>query len=519
MAGEISMGRSSVALLALGLVALGSGCGAGASEGGGTTTCSGGIACTPSSTPLPCKTYRTACASSTGQSACEAVSNLADGTPCGANVYCASGMCTPVSVPTNVPLMRAMHMGGNWGGNIDGMKNLPDAYIQSLLADNIDWIGIYLPIFNTSISDPTVRIRYRPATDTNYANMYSFDDAELAAAVTRFKQNGIHVYWSLTFIQPEPGDHSGTCNTSQYAVDHHLFGDPTTPLPGASAWEGNCVNPAYWWWSPAHPDHAANVARFWSTYTDVAVKYARMAQQLGVEMFSLGAESDRLFRTRPSARFPSDFRSELSRLVAAVRAEYQGLVTYSQQSFVHLPHPEWWGLDTPATEYLFSDLGLDVIGISGYYSLTTAPVNRVWSVNEFETGWASVFDQYLVPLQARNPHTAIVFTDTGSADVINAPFSPLMGSGDPFVFMDVNGDGIDDGREQQQNFYQGLLNANASRGYLLRGLFFAWKDIEPDQYVAAWNDTHRSISINRKPAEETVKRVYGAWKSLRLADR
>lgn len=419
----------------------------------------------------------------------------------------------PVVVPTTLPVMRAMHTGGNWGGGIDGYKALPDAYIANLAGDNIDWVGIYVPIFSGSLSDPTVSVRYRPQGDADYAHMYSFDDADLAAAVTKYKENGFHVFLCLTFIHPEAGDHSSTCNTSSYVVDHHLLGDSSYPLIGAAAWEGRCVDGSHWWWRPSHPDHSANVARFWDTYTDVAVKYARMAQQLGVDMYGVGAESDRLFRTRSSARFPIHFKAELTRMVSAVRAEYSGLLTYSQQSFVYLDHPEWWGLDTTASEWLAEDLGLDVIGLSGYYSLTSEIPTRVWSVPEFEAGWARVFDSYLLKLQRRNPGTPIVFTDTGSADVVAAPWSTLHGSGDPFVFTDADGNGIDDGREQQRNLIQGLLNVNDRYDHLVRGMFFAWMDIDTDPYVAEWNATHRSISLHLRPAEEAIRDTYARWKT------
>ena len=40
------------------------------------------------------------------------------------------------------------------------------------------------------------------------------------------------------------------------------------------------------------------VREFWNTYTEQAVHFARIAQEEGVRMYSLGTETDRLFRTR-----------------------------------------------------------------------------------------------------------------------------------------------------------------------------------------------------------------------------
>lgn len=410
--------------------------------------------------------------------------------------------------------MRAMSIGGNWGGNVDGFKNIPDAFIQSLLADNVNWVGIKLPIISDSISDPTVKIKYRPTNEVNYSNFYSFDDIDLINAVTKLKQNGIKVYLSLVIMQPS-SDQSTTCNTAQYGVDSHLFGDTEVPnIKNSSAWGYECINPLFWWWSPSHPNHAANVAQFWASYTQAAVKYAKMSQQLGVDMFAIGEETERLFRTRSSGRFLNHYKIELMQMVAAVRAEYKGLLTYSQSSFVYLPHPEWWGYETGASSSLFKDLMLDVVGISGYYSLVGSPVNRVYSVSELMSGWTYVFNNYLLPLQADNPGIPVIFTDTGSVDTVDAPHMSLSQSSAPYVFSDLNNNGIDDGREQQANMFQAFLNVNKSFNYLLRGTVFAWSLIDTDPSTAEWYQTHRDIQIHGKPAELVIRNVYADWKNV-----
>jgi hypothetical protein len=413
---------------------------------------------------------------------------------------------------TTTPPMRALAVEGNWGGNIDGIKNVPDAYIQRLHDDNVNWIRIDLPIFDESISDPTVKITYRPASDTGFARMYSFNDDDLINAVTKFRNQGINVYFSLVLMQSQV-NRSSTCNTAQYPVDPHLFGDPALPTAQNSAgFEYQCVNSSLWWWSPSHPSYAANTATFWATYTQVAVKYAKMAQQLGVGMFGLGAESERLFRTRSSTRFPIHFKDELSQMVAAVRAEYTGLVTYDQLSSVYGDHPEWWGFDYAASSFLFQDLGLDVVGLGAYPVFGyTSPVTSVLSVAELEVGWTSIFQKIVVPLQARNPNTPIVFTDTGVSDSVNAPFMLLAQAGAPYVFSDANGNGIDDGMEQQANIYQALFNVNKAFNYLVRGINFFGNIIEANAFVAAANDSTRNSEIRGKPAEQVIRNVYGEW--------
>lgn len=407
--------------------------------------------------------------------------------------------------------LRGMSIGGNWGGNIDGIKSVPDEFVAQLVTDNVGWVGIKQPIFIVSSTDPTVQVVTRPPGDTNYANMYSFDDADLAAAIADFKAHGLHVYLSLVPIQPS-GDPSTTCGTARYVPDPHVWGDPAVPsATNSSAWGYGCIDASTWWWSPTHPQHAGNVAAFWSSYTDVAVRYATFAQEHGVELFALGEETDRLFRTRSSARFPESFAPQLTRLVSAVRAVYGGRLTYGQQSFVNLAHPEWWGLDTAASASLFSDLGLDVVGISAAFTLSTEPVTTVWSVPQFEAAWATVFDSFVVPLQARNPTIPIIFSDFACANTVQAPRAPLQQSGEAFVRSDGNGNGEDDGMEQQSNFFTGFLNANASYGHLVRGVVFAWSQIDTAPGMVEYDQTHRGIQIMGKPAEDAIRAAYADW--------
>jgi len=413
-----------------------------------------------------------------------------------------------------LPLMRMVSMEGNWGGNINAIKNLPDAYVQRLKDDHVNWLYISLPIFNTPIVDPRVRIIYRPPTDSNYANMYSFDDQDLANAVNKLRKNGINVFFSIMFM-PAYADLSVGCNTAQYSVDSHLFGDPQPPSAKyGSAFGFECVDPELWWWNPSHPRHASNVATFWATYTDVAIKYARLAQQLGVGALALGEETDRLFRTRSSARFVNNFRDELARMVASVRAEYTGLVTYAQNGAVYTEHPEWWGYDTAAAAPLFKDLNLDVVGISAYYTLDTQAVSRVYSVPELEDRWRSVMDKYVVPVQTMNPGIPIVFTSVGTIDSVNTLLNPLSDSGAPYEFTDSNGDGVDDGMEQQRNYYQALVNVNKARNYPVRGLDFWGFSIDTDPSIAAYNDAHRTSELHGKPAEQVISATYAEWELI-----
>jgi hypothetical protein len=416
----------------------------------------------------------------------------------------------PVPVST-APVLRAIHMHGNWGGNVSGVKNVPEWWLTRLADDHVNWVGIYVSVFNESISDPTVKVTYQPDPAVlDYSRPYTFDDADLSSLVRTLRSRGIEVYLSLILMYPAPGSQAATCGTASYWVDSHLLGDPDPALPPGGPYESRCVAPALWWWNPDHPAHAANVATFWSTYTQVAVKYAALAEQLGVKMYALGSETDRLFRTQPSARFPNHFRTELASMVSAVRARYSGVVTYDQLSFVYRDHPEWWGLDYAASEPLFRDLGLDVVNLSGYFDLASGPVSSVWSVADFDDAWERAFTKYLVPLQERHPGVPIVFGESGWSDAVNVPQNPVE-FGAPYVFADANGNGVDDGMEQQRNMYQGFFDVNERHGRLVRGGFWINAMIEDDPYTQAFTATHRTNHIPGTPAEVVIRDAYARW--------
>ena len=80
------------------------------------------------------------------------------------------------------------------------------------------------------------------------------------------------------------------------------------------------IQPEFWPWRPEHLDHPRFVAEFWETYTRQAVHVAAIAEAEGVRMFSLGTETDRLFRTRAGGYFVNDFGPQLRSMVDRVRA-------------------------------------------------------------------------------------------------------------------------------------------------------------------------------------------------------
>jgi len=390
-----------------------------------------------------------------------------------------------------------MHFTGNWGGNRDGIKTLPEEYFSFLAANHIAWLGISVAIFNRAMADPTVRIRYRPTNVTTQSStIYTFDDNDLVSFIDRLRARGIHVYLTLAFEQDPPD--SSQCGTNQYWVPRWVFGEPDLTGPSQN---DNCLNPAFWWWNPTHLNYTINVATFWKSYTEIAVKYAAMAQQHGVDIFSLGTETDRLFRTRTAGRWPNNFINQLLDMVRQVKAVYAGIVTYDQLYEIQT-NTNFFADNNK----LFHDLALDVIGVSAYFPLVATPPTGVLSVSELETAWQKVFDSYLMPLQSANPSVPILFLECGYTDVISAPAFPTSNEWTVRTFLDTNGNGIDDGYEQQANIYQAFLNVNRRSNNLVLGAFF-WGNGIFTNFPA--QTTYINTGVYRKPSEQVIRQAYG----------
>ena len=162
------------------------------------------------------------------------------------------------------------------------------------------------------------------------------------------------------------------------------------------------------------------MAEFWETYTDQAVHFARIAEEEGVRMFSLGTEVERLFRTRSGGYWPNHFRDELEAMVRRVREVYSGMLTYDMH-YSALTASDFFG---PGSENLWQDLGLDVVGVSAWFPLVEHEPSRVLSVEELQDYYEDIFEEYLVPLAQRNGDRPVVFLEFGATDNVGSPANP-----------------------------------------------------------------------------------------------
>ena len=403
------------------------------------------------------------------------------------------------ALPLDRP-MRAVHVGGNWGDNRltveawaeDTSKPLvPSDYVAVLQDLRVNWIGLSVALHYEDSMDSTVERVYSTGV-----RIPTFSDRALRQYIREFKQRGFDVYLTLAFESFE-------AEQAARPVSRGQLGRPAVPDYGPM------IRREDWPWLPNHADHTRFVREFWSTYTDQAVHYAKLAREEGVGMYSLGTETDSLFRSRSGGDYwVNDFGDELRTMVESVRAEYDGLLTYTMLYLATIG--DWFD---PGSKYLWEDLDLDVVGVSGYYPLAESPLDTVMSVEMLQQSYNRIFRDHLLPLAAENMGRRLVFTEYGAIDTVEAPSNPgdYGRQGERFEFSDSNGNGVDDGRETQANIYRALFRTMDRYPGTIHGTFFWDTAIASNGlWRSFWADA-RSFNIRGKPASEVVQRQYACY--------
>ena len=387
--------------------------------------------------------------------------------------------------------LRSVHLGGKYATNAEvgdawlaaGATGeiVPPDFLDWLESLHVGWVGLPIVMWVDGVQDSTLEPVYDKA---DLFGIRTWTDAELRQITADIRSRGMEMYWALTIDV-----------RSETEPPRWLFGEPDP--------EG-IIAPEAWPWSPAHPDHERFVAEFWQTYTEGAVHFARLAEEAGVGLYGLGTETDRLFRTRSGGRWTTDFGTELKAMVSRVRNVYSGFLSYDMY-YDALVSTDFY----EPLSHLWSDLGLDVVGVSAYFPLLDSEPATPISAEAARAVYDRIFRENLAPLAARNPGKPIVFLEYGLPDVLSAPADPGLPVFRDFVFSDANGNGVDDGYESQANVYRALFETAAAYPDLWHGAF-VW-----DQWMASdewWRETswasHRSYSIRGKPAEEVVRSAY-----------
>ena len=414
--------------------------------------------------------------------------------------------------------LRAIAISGNWGTTrpvVEAWEDaggtgplIPQEYIDWLQGLHANWILISAALhvedsMDSTVSRETGRDRQIP----------TWRDDSLRQLIREFREHGFDVYVTLAFEAHEAA-------VSARPVHRWQLGDPAPPntggVPPDEATEG-LIAPENWPWNPGHPDHRAFVAEFWETYTNQAVHFGRIAEDEGVGLYSLGTETDRLFRSRPDPVDPArpgsgymhnDFGDELRDMVDRVRAVYSGRLTYDTLTDT-LVSSDFYGVGTGGG-HLWEDLDLDIVGISAWFSLTETVPEEVVSVQMLEASYETIFRDLLMPLSDRNPGRAIVFTEYGAMDVVETPRLPWRADrqGELAVFADRNGNGLDDGEEAQANIFQAFFNTSDRYPGIVNGAFFWDNWITTEALWQEWWAGRRNFAIRGKLAEDVVRAEY-----------
>ena len=402
--------------------------------------------------------------------------------------------------------LRAIHASGNWGtpfvsdweASNRSEPLIPSDHVEYLRSLNVNWVGLSVALHYEDSMDSTVERVYSSDVD-----IPTFSDDALRQFIREFKENGIDVYLTLAFESHE-------AETSDRPVRRWQLGDPGEQATGVPPDPANVfghIAPENWPWNPDHPDHSRFVAEFWETYTAQAVHFARIAEEEGVRMFSMGTETERLFRTRSGDYWPNDFRQELETLVDSVREVFSGLLTYDMH-YTALTADDFFG---PGSRHLWGDLDLDVVGISAWFPVADLVPSTVTSVENLEERYEQIFKDYLIPLATRNSGRPVAFLEYGASDYVDSPANPGDAQIRPFEFSDADGNGLDDGRETQANMYQALLNTMAKYPGVLDGVFWWDNWIASDEDWAKFWATQRTYPIRGKLSEDVVRSTYESW--------
>jgi uncharacterized protein YjdB len=382
--------------------------------------------------------------------------------------------------PGPAPDMRAVHMGGNWLGNQLHAGVPHGEWVRFMQSINANWAGISVALHYGQADDPVIRRIYEGV------GIRTFTDDVLRTAIRELRARGIDVYVTLAF-EPDldPGQPDRTVLGQPF-----LGGDVEAQTVGD------------WPWHPDHPQHEEFVAQFWASYTEQAVHFARIAEEEGAALFSVGTETEQLFRTRTAGPWVTEFRDQIQTMVSEVRGVFTGMVTYDQVYSALIDSDFWWDLP----QEIWTDVDFDAIGISAYFRLATGHPTRVMTVTELQRSWEKTFADYMVPLAQAHPELPILFTEFGYVDDIRAPADPTVDQFLDKVFLDTNGNGLDDGQEVQANILEAYFRTLET--YPIVDATFLWDHAMDADAEIEVESRLVSTRVRGKLAEEVVRQAY-----------
>lgn len=341
-----------------------------------------------------------------------------------------------------------------------------------------------MPRATTRVPDAAPNLPRKPARDPAALNQYQrgiayvatrrdeYRSAESRAALDKLFATGanyisILVTWyqsdiHSTEITPTPQTPSDL--DLAFVIEYaHAHGVQVLLKP-----QLDLSNDAEHWRGQIQFDDERAWQKWFASYREFILYYARFAQTHGVAEFAVGTEL--VGTTKRTA----DWRA----LIRAVRQEYTGLLTYSANHSGEELQIQFWD-------------DLDFIGVNVFYHLTNY---RTPTMQDILEGWSSPVRQ-LTTLHNAFPNQPIIFTEVGYPSMDLASVWPWNWKRDGALDL-----------QEQAMLYDGLFQTwwyHPERPWF-RGMFI-WNWL-PDPNQGGMNDT--DYTPHGKPAEEILRRYY-----------
>ena len=318
------------------------------------------------------------------------------------------------------------------GVNLVASSSLPADAFDHLLRNHVSWIAQVPFGWQRRYDDPGIELR------TTSGVRWGETDAGLRATAAAARATGIRTLLKphIWLIEDVPGQWRGTIS----------FADE-------EQWR-----------------------RWESDYRTFILHYARLAEEEGIEAFSIGVELRSAILARP----------EFWRLlISEVRAIYSGKVTYGANWYKEYREVPFWDQ-------------LDFIGIHAYFPLTAEPGA---SLTALERGWKPHLDE--IELLQRGLGLPILFTEIGYRSIAGAAIAPA----DFTITASVDLD-------EQAEAYQALFRVFWDRPWFAGLYLWKWHP----NHAPAGGLANDDYTPQNKPAERVLESWFGRETSSSLSE-
>lgn len=192
---------------------------------------------------------------------------------------------------------------------------------------------------------------------------------------------------------------------------------------------------------------------WFESYTDFQLHYARLAKEMGVEMHIAGCEMVMAERRE----------AEWRKLIADIRSEFDGLVSYNTDKYQE-HNVKWWD-------------AVDVISSSGYYPLED---------------WENQLDR--IEAVVKKFQKPFFFAEAGCMSIVDSNKVP----NDWTVQGEADAKG-------QADWYEAMFKACLKRDWVEGMAFWSWSNHLYTKNAAL---NRKDYEIYAKPAEKIVKKYY-----------